>query len=329
MNAEDQKVGAVDQRVSAADQRLDQHDARLADLDKTSREALDRATAAGKLAEGKFLYSMVLSDDSVKFPVDGSQLSPEAQTRLMDFVHEAEDRQQERLSRDPGPHRRHRRQDAATCGSAKQRAEAVRLFMNQQGVPLNRMSTISYGQTRRSPQQHPRRPGPEPPRGGDRACPKAVVVRALCRRAPASREQRVWPPPSGAGLSWSSASRERQQVRPAPLAGAEHARAPGHEQDRGRAPARRGRPRGAKPTSHMIASRTAARPLPSSPSLCTQSPFQTMTPCARPRSPARRLRPAGPCAARPAAAAPCRRRRRRRRPRRSPRRRGRRRSAPG
>jgi peptidoglycan-associated lipoprotein len=27
----------------------------------------------------------------------------------------------------------------------EQRAEAVRLFMNKQGVPLNRMSTISYG----------------------------------------------------------------------------------------------------------------------------------------------------------------------------------------
>jgi outer membrane protein OmpA-like peptidoglycan-associated protein len=25
------------------------------------------------------------------------------------------------------------------------RAEAVRLYMNRQGVPLNRMSTISYG----------------------------------------------------------------------------------------------------------------------------------------------------------------------------------------
>jgi outer membrane protein OmpA-like peptidoglycan-associated protein len=28
----------------------------------------------------------------------------------------------------------------------EERAEAVRRFMNQQGVPLNRMSTISYGQ---------------------------------------------------------------------------------------------------------------------------------------------------------------------------------------
>jgi peptidoglycan-associated lipoprotein len=29
----------------------------------------------------------------------------------------------------------------------EERAEAVRLFMNQHGVPLNRMSTISYGKS--------------------------------------------------------------------------------------------------------------------------------------------------------------------------------------
>jgi outer membrane protein OmpA-like peptidoglycan-associated protein len=29
----------------------------------------------------------------------------------------------------------------------QRRAEAVRLFMSKQGVPLNRMSAISYGET--------------------------------------------------------------------------------------------------------------------------------------------------------------------------------------
>ena len=48
--------------------------------------APDISEAAGKLAEGKFLYQMVLSDDSVKFPTDSAELSPEAQTRLNDFV---------------------------------------------------------------------------------------------------------------------------------------------------------------------------------------------------------------------------------------------------
>ena len=61
-------------------------DQQLASLDTATREALERATAAGKLAEGKFLYSMVLSDDSVKFPVNRYELSPQAQARLDELV---------------------------------------------------------------------------------------------------------------------------------------------------------------------------------------------------------------------------------------------------
>ena len=140
-----EQVGMVDQKVVTAEGRLDQNDARLADLDRTSREALDRAQAAGKLAEGKFLYSMVLSDDSVKFPVDRANLSPEAETRLLAFADKlkTENRNvyleiQGHTDATGSPQHNHR--------LGEERAEAVRLFMNRQGVALNRMATISYGQ---------------------------------------------------------------------------------------------------------------------------------------------------------------------------------------
>ena len=58
-------VATVDQKVTDTQGRVDAHETHLGQLDKTTQDALDRATAAGKLAEGKFLYSMVLSDDSV------------------------------------------------------------------------------------------------------------------------------------------------------------------------------------------------------------------------------------------------------------------------
>jgi outer membrane protein OmpA-like peptidoglycan-associated protein len=137
-------VAVVDSKAQATQGEVDQQQQHLGQLDQTTQDALNRATAAGKLAEGKFLYSMVLSDDSVKFPVDGSKLSPEAQSRLMDFV--------EKLKTDnrnvyveiqghtdaTGPEDLNQR-------LGEERAEAVRLFMNQQGVALNRMATISYG----------------------------------------------------------------------------------------------------------------------------------------------------------------------------------------
>src|SRR5882757_11177437 len=82
----DTKLQSTDTQVAAQKGALQTHDTHLADLDKATREALERATAAGKLAEGKFLYSMVLSDDSVKFKAASAKLSPEAEQRLTEFA---------------------------------------------------------------------------------------------------------------------------------------------------------------------------------------------------------------------------------------------------
>jgi len=137
-------VATVDAKVQATQSQVDRHEGHLTQLDQTTKEALDRATAAGKLAEGKFLYSMVLSDDSVKFPVDSSKLSPEAEQRLTDFADKLKTDNRNVYLEIQG-HTDSRGSDSVNQKLGEQRAEAVRLFMNQHGVPLNRMSTISYG----------------------------------------------------------------------------------------------------------------------------------------------------------------------------------------
>ena len=139
-----QQVAAEDTKVQAAQTTLDQHQTHLSQLDQSTKDALDRATAAGKLAEGKFLYSMVLSDDSVKFPVDSSKLSPEAQQRLSDFADKLKNDNRNVYVEIQG-HTDSRGPDSINSRLGEERAEAVRLFMNQHGVPLNRMATISYG----------------------------------------------------------------------------------------------------------------------------------------------------------------------------------------
>jgi outer membrane protein OmpA-like peptidoglycan-associated protein len=141
VGAEDQKVQADQAQTNAT---LQGHEQRLGELDKNTREALERAEAAGKLAEGKFLYSMVLSDDSVKFPKDSSALSGEAKSRLMEFVQKLKSDNKNVYLEIQG------HTDATGPASVNQRlgqdrAEAVRRFMNEQGVALNRMNTISYG----------------------------------------------------------------------------------------------------------------------------------------------------------------------------------------
>jgi outer membrane protein OmpA-like peptidoglycan-associated protein len=142
----DAKTKATQAQVDAQGGMLKTHDGRLGELDKNTREALDRAQAAGKLAEGKFLYSMVLSDDSVKFPVNGADLSAEAKTRLTDFAQKLKSENKNVYLEIQG-HTDSSGAKARNMRLGEDRANAVRLFLNQQGVALNRMSTISYGDT--------------------------------------------------------------------------------------------------------------------------------------------------------------------------------------
>ncbi len=122
------------------------HEAHLGELDRSTREALDRATAAHKLAEGKFLYSLVLSDDSVKFPFNESELSPEGQARLTEFAEKLKAENRNVYIEIQG-HTDAVGTDKANMKLGEDRAEAVRRFLNTQGVALNRMSSISYGKT--------------------------------------------------------------------------------------------------------------------------------------------------------------------------------------
>jgi outer membrane protein OmpA-like peptidoglycan-associated protein len=139
VTAEDAKVAAAQSQMQATN---DQH---FGQLDQATKDALDCATAAGKLAQGKFLYEMVLSDDSVKFPLDSAKLSPEAEQRLADFADKLKSDNRNVYLEIQG-HTDSTGSEAANRRLGEERAEAVRLFMNEHGVPLNRMSTISYGE---------------------------------------------------------------------------------------------------------------------------------------------------------------------------------------
>jgi len=146
-------VAAVDEKItntqSAADQqkaRIAEHDQMLARLDRTSREAYERAEAAGKLAEGKFLYNVTLQDDGYKFKLNKYALSDDEKAKLMDFANKLKADNRSVYIEIQG------HTDATGTADYNQtlgeeRAEAVRLFLNEQGVALNRMNTISYGET--------------------------------------------------------------------------------------------------------------------------------------------------------------------------------------
>lgn len=139
-----EEVAVVGSRVDTVGAKVDTVETRVVAVEGTAKDALDRATAAGKLAEGKFLYSEVLSDDSMKFGLSKATLSPEAQARL-DALAEKLKAENRNVYVEVQGHTDATGSKEANYRLGEQRAEAVRRYLNQHGVPLNRISTISYG----------------------------------------------------------------------------------------------------------------------------------------------------------------------------------------
>jgi peptidoglycan-associated lipoprotein len=138
------EVAVVGAKTDAVSGRVDTAETRIVAVEGTAKDALDRATAAGKLAEGKFLYSEVLSDDSMKFGVSKAALSPETQSRLDAFAEKLKTDNRNVYVEVQG-HTDATGPKDFNYKLGEERAEAVRRYLNQHGVPLNRISTISYG----------------------------------------------------------------------------------------------------------------------------------------------------------------------------------------
>ncbi|HEX9941044.1 MAG TPA: OmpA family protein [Thermoanaerobaculia bacterium] len=141
------RVDQVQGQVEEAQTRLNKHEVQIGEASKTAQDALRRAQEAGKLAEGKFLYETVLTDEKVKFGFDTADLSPEAQAALDEFASQLKNENKNVYIEIQG--------HTDNVGSEKYneelgllRAEAVRRYLNQKhGFPLHRINVISYGES--------------------------------------------------------------------------------------------------------------------------------------------------------------------------------------
>ena len=142
--AADKRINDVESQVEATQTKVKTHDTKLAELDTATRQALERAQEAGKLAEGKFVYSLVLSDDAAKFTVSKYELSKEAKEALDAFAERLKSENKNVYLEIQG-HTDSTGSEDYNIKLGEARAETVRRYLNKQGVALNRMSTISYG----------------------------------------------------------------------------------------------------------------------------------------------------------------------------------------
>ncbi len=142
-----EQIAAVEGQVEANQTRLAEQQAQLDSLSQTSREAMERALAAGKLAEGKFLYETVLSDDRVRFGFDSSELSDAARAMLDDLAADLRQRNENVYIEIQG-HTDATGSEDYNLDLGRQRAEAVQRYLNlRHAVALHRMSVVSYGES--------------------------------------------------------------------------------------------------------------------------------------------------------------------------------------
>jgi peptidoglycan-associated lipoprotein len=140
------RVDEVQGQVEEAQTRLDTHDQQIGETSRTAQEALKRAQDAGKLAEGKFLYETVLTDEKVKFGFDMSELSPEAQAALDQFAEQLKGENKNVYVEIQG-HTDSVGSDNYNEELGLLRAEAVRRYLSQaHKFPLHRINIISYGE---------------------------------------------------------------------------------------------------------------------------------------------------------------------------------------
>jgi peptidoglycan-associated lipoprotein len=151
--ASDAKIGEVQKQVEATQMdvaNLKKSDAtqneQIAQLSDTAKEALARAQEAGKLAKGKFLYEVTLSDDAVHFGFNKHDLSPEAKAALDAFAARLKSENKGVYIEIQG-HTDSVGSEAYNLKLGQWRAEAVLRYLNMNdGVPLSRMNAISYGE---------------------------------------------------------------------------------------------------------------------------------------------------------------------------------------
>jgi outer membrane protein OmpA-like peptidoglycan-associated protein len=143
----EERIDLIKAQIEDTQREVETQGEKIGEVSTTAQEALDRAIAAGKLAEGKLLYERVLSGDKLRFDFDRSELSDKAQTELDAFGGELVGKNENVFIEIQG-HTDATGSEEYNLELGEYRAEAVRRYLSSQhGIPLHRMSVISYGES--------------------------------------------------------------------------------------------------------------------------------------------------------------------------------------
>jgi outer membrane protein OmpA-like peptidoglycan-associated protein len=155
MSAQEAKLADLETEVESQQrelretgQRLDSVADTASQAQRTGEGARSRADEAFDLAKGKLLYKVVLSDVAGTFEFDSDALSDDARRKLDQLAGRLKKENQDVYLEIEG-HTDSIGKESYNLGLGWRRAEAVRRHLNeQQGIPLFRMSVITYGEAK-------------------------------------------------------------------------------------------------------------------------------------------------------------------------------------
>ena len=141
------QIEDLQNKQKATDANLAATNVRVEELGKEAQDALKRAQEAGVLAKGKVVFQQTFREDRVNFKTNSYDLNKDSQAALDDFAGKVKALNEQYFIEIQG-------HPDATGGAkvnddlGQRRADTVRRYLSRQdSVPLNRMSTISYGDT--------------------------------------------------------------------------------------------------------------------------------------------------------------------------------------
>jgi len=153
------KVDAVSAEVEKTQQRVQQNEVQIAAVDKSAQAgigeakgsaqaAMTKAQEAEKAAKGKLIYTVTLSNDKVRFPVNHAELSDEAKA-LVDQMAAPIKAENKGVFFEIEGHTDSTGPEEYNVKLGEERAMAVRNYLAMtHGIALSRISVISYGSSK-------------------------------------------------------------------------------------------------------------------------------------------------------------------------------------
>jgi peptidoglycan-associated lipoprotein len=132
--------------VKRADERHAALESAQGTTSKLAQDALARANAAHKLAEGKLIAETVLTDDQFKFAFGSARMSKQAEELLLNMASKLKADNKNVFIEIQG-HTDAIGSAEANMRLGQARADAVRRQLHKAGIPLHRIHTVSYGES--------------------------------------------------------------------------------------------------------------------------------------------------------------------------------------